>query len=205
MTKRTPTDDVIDLAALLGPFDDIKRVTKLPSGSYESDSHHAFSLAITAYTVATKYCPELDISKVMKFALVHDLLELITGDEPTLHHTHEDHAAKKARELEAALEFKQMFAGYPLILDDVEEYEKLDCPESAFVYVLDKACTVWTHFFDAGANLRELGILSRRETDTWFERLQAKISHNLNAQPPQVAYEILEQSFARMRQELLSD
>jgi len=205
MKIASPTDDVIDLAALLGPFDDIKRVTKLPTGSYESDSHHAFSLALTAYTIAQKYCPELDREKVMKFALVHDLLELITGDESTLHHTHEEHAAKKAREAEAAVEFKKMFAGFPTVTEDLEEYERLDTPEACFVYVLDKACTVWTHFFDAGTNLRDLGILKRSEIDSWYERLQKKIKGNLACEPPKVAYEILEQSFARMRAELLED
>ena len=199
------TDEVIRLAALLGPFDDIKRATKLPSGSYESDSHHAFSLALIAYTVAGKYCPELDQQKVMKYALVHDLLELITGDEPTLHHTHEQHAAKKAREEMAAKDFQQLFGDHPTIVKDLEDYEKLDNQESAFVYVLDKACTVWTHFFDAGSNLRELGILKRADIDTWYERLQAKIANNLVAEPPQIAYEILEQSFGRMREELLED
>ena len=205
MSTRTATDDVIDLAALLGPFDDIKRTTKLPTGSYESDSHHAFSLALTAYMVAGKYCPELDREKVMKFALVHDLLELITGDEPTLHHTQEDHAAKKARETEAAVLFKDMFSAHTTISDDLEEYERLNSPEAAFVYVLDKACTVWTHFFDAGENLRDLGILKRADIDLWYARLQKKIEANLHCEPPEVANEILEQSFKRMRAELLED
>jgi 5'-deoxynucleotidase YfbR-like HD superfamily hydrolase len=205
MSTHNATDEVIRLAALLGPFDDIKRATKLPSGSYESDSHHAFSLAVIAYTVASKYCPELDQQKVMKFALVHDLLELITGDEPTLHHTHEQHAAKKAREEEAIKDFKQMFDSYATITEDLDDYERLDSPEAAFVYVLDKACTVWTHFFDAGTNLRDLGILKRADIDIWYERLQSKIAHNLKCEPPKITYEVLEQSFARMRTELLSD
>ena len=205
MSVHAATEDVIKLAALLGPFDDIKRVTKLPSGANESDSHHAFSLAMTAYTVAGTYCPELNREKVMKFALVHDLLELITGDESTLHHTHEEHAAKKAREEAAAKDFAVMFAGYPTITDDLVQYERLDTPEAAFVYVLDKACTVWTHFFDAGTNLRELGILRRTDIDAWYERLQKKIAHNLQCEPPKIAYEILEQSFVRMRTDLLED
>lgn len=205
MSKSAAADEVIDLAALLGPFEDIKRVTKLPSGSLESDSHHAFSLALTAYVVAQKYAPELDREKIMKFALVHDLLELITGDESTLHHTHEDHMAKKDREAAATVEFNEMFTNYPAITEDLELYERLDTPEATFVYVLDKACTVWTHFFDNATNLRALGIHSRGDIDQWYERLQQKIARNTRCTPPAICTEILDQSFLRMRNDLLDD
>lgn len=205
MNVADTANDVIDLAALLGPFDDIKRITKVSTGSYESDSHHSFSIALIGDLVARRYCPELNRQEVMRFALVHDLLELITGDEPTLHHDHQAHLAKKQRELEATAIFKEQFKNFPEIIHDIEIYERLDRPESAFVYVLDKACTVWTHFPDNGANLLDLGINTRADIDEWYKRLQAKIDHNLNCEPPRIARDILDQSFKRMRAELLND
>jgi 5'-deoxynucleotidase YfbR-like HD superfamily hydrolase len=197
------TNKVISLAEILGHFDEIKRATKLPSGVHESDSHHSFSLAITAYSVAKQSCPELDAEKVIIYALVHDLLELVSGDESTLHYDAADHAAKKAREAAAVPLLQKRLKDFPEILEALGAYEQLDQPESAFVYVLDKACTTWTHHFDCGRNLKDLGIKSRDDIDDWYKRLLAKIESNLVAQPPKIAFVILEESFARMRQECL--
>lgn len=205
MSHDNATDAVMELAKLIAPLDDIKRTTKLPSGNHESDSHHSLSLAITCHVIVARYCPELDSNKVMRFALVHDLLELITGDEPTLLHDEKAHAAKKKKEHEAVAIFEQQFGAYPEVLDDNLAYERLDCPEAALVYVLDKACTVWTHFFDSGENLKRLGVTNRAGIDKWYEELMKKIKGNVKAEPPQIAWQILDESFARMRHELLGD
>ncbi len=75
--------EIIELSRLLGEFGQIKRMAKLPNGDDETDSHHSFSLALTAYELAAQFAPELDQRKILLYSLVHDLPELITGDVNT--------------------------------------------------------------------------------------------------------------------------
>lgn len=51
------------------------------SGRQESVAEHSWRLAVMAMLCADEY-PELDINKVIKMCLIHDLGEAITGDIP---------------------------------------------------------------------------------------------------------------------------
>jgi 5'-deoxynucleotidase YfbR-like HD superfamily hydrolase len=76
--------EFIELSKILGEFGQIKRATLLPNSEFETDSHHSFSLALIAFELASQYAPELEIKKILLYALVHDLPELVTGDVQTL-------------------------------------------------------------------------------------------------------------------------
>ena len=189
--------DVIKLSELLGEMGHVKRATHLPNGEAEPDSHHGFSLALIAYHIVKTECPELDANKVMLYALVHDLLEIVTGDEDTQHFTPEQHAAKQACEEAAQVEFDGLFASYPELLTALHEYDKLDTPEAATVFVLDKTCTVWTwlHHHDMSCHAIERNIVSKADVRAWAERQRDKIARRLKVQPPQAILAIYEQSF----------
>lgn len=187
--------DIIRLSELLGEMGQVKRATRLPNGEPESDSHHSFSLALIAYHIVTAECPELDAHKVVLYALAHDLLEIITGDEDTLHFTAEQHATKQVREQEAEAEFDVLFAAYPELREAMHEYDKLNTPEAAAVFVLDKACTTWTHHPDKGAYARQCNITTKADVAAWANRLRDKITRRLKVQPPQTILDIYEQSF----------
>jgi 5'-deoxynucleotidase YfbR-like HD superfamily hydrolase len=49
--------EIIELSKLLGDFGQIERVTRLPDGRPESDSHHSFSLALISFELATQFAP----------------------------------------------------------------------------------------------------------------------------------------------------
>ena len=51
------------------------------SGRHESVAEHSWRLALMAYLVSNQY-PQLDMNKVIKMCLVHDLGEALTGDIP---------------------------------------------------------------------------------------------------------------------------
>lgn len=187
--------DIIRLAEILGEMGQVKRVTKLPNGERESDSHHSFSLALVAYHIARTECPELDADKVLLYALAHDLLEIVTGDENTLHYTPEQHAAKQAKEEAAIKDFDKLFAAYPELRQAMHDYEKLDTPEAATVYVLDKACTTWTHHPDKGANARELHVTTKADVHAWSRRTREKFYARLKVMPPQAVLDVYEASF----------
>jgi 5'-deoxynucleotidase YfbR-like HD superfamily hydrolase len=190
---------IIRLSELLGEMGNVRRGTKLPNGEFESDSHHSFSLALIAYHIVTAHCPELDVNKVVLYALVHDLLEIVTGDEDTLHYTPKQFAQKHEREKAALAQFKDMFATYPELKDAMLEYEKLDTPEAATVFVLDKACTTWTHFWDKGAYAKERNIANSTKVIEWADRQRSKFTMRLVAMPPQKIFDIYEQSFEALK------
>lgn len=191
--------DIIELSDILAEMGHIKRATKLPNHEGESDSHHSFSLALIAYQVAVKECPELDANKVLLFALCHDLLEIITGDEMTLHYSDDQHKAKQAREKKALKEFDTLFAKYPDIKQAMYKYEKLDTPEAAAVFILDKASTTWTHHTHKAKYAREMNIHTKRDVEKWAQRQRDKFLARLNVKPPQKIIDIYEDSFKALQ------
>jgi 5'-deoxynucleotidase YfbR-like HD superfamily hydrolase len=198
------TAEVVDLSNLLGQLGKVRRATRLPGGKHESDSHHAFSLALIAYQFCVQHCPELDIDKVIRFALAHDLLEIVTGDENTLHHTVTAHKLKQQKEAKALKEFDKLLQRYPALKQAMYDYERLDTPEAATVFVLDKACTTWTHHHDKGTSLRRLEVTTRADVVDWADRVRAKLQARLKIQPPQPVLDLCEDSFVKL-QELYED
>ncbi len=196
--------EIIKLSELLGEMGNVKRATKLPNHEDESDSHHSFSLALISYHIVTAKCPELNANKVMLFALCHDLLEIITGDENTLHYTPEQHAAKHAKEVEAQRVFDEMFANYPELKQAMYDYEKLDTPEAATVFILDKASTTWTHHLHNAEYARANNIHTKADVDAWAERQRIKIKSRLKVTPPRAILDMYEESFAALK-ELYND
>lgn len=58
-------------------------------GRHESVAEHSWRLALMAYWVSDEF-PELDMNKVIKMCLIHDLGEAFTGDIPTFEKTAQD-------------------------------------------------------------------------------------------------------------------
>ncbi len=192
----------VHLSDLLAKYEEIKRAIKLPHGENESDSHHAFSLAMISYDICKQYKLDINTEKVLLYALVHDLVEMITGDSPTLTMNARELQEKHEREKRASHELEEILKDYPYILRANEEYERLDSPEAATVFVLDKTCTIWAHFHDDGDNLHSLGVETKADIDRWYNTTKQKIKTRLHADPPQKIYEIFEKSFLEMRENL---
>lgn len=196
--------ELIELSKLLGEFGQIKRATLLPNGDIETDSHHSFALALIAYELARQYAPELDAHKIMLYALVHDLPELVTGDVPTLIISEEQLRQKAQADAAALHEVKKRLKSAPHITQALEAYEAKQDQETQFVYWLDKMITIPTHFLDNGANLRALGVTNRQDIAAWYERTLTKL--NKQSLPPHPsAVQILELAYRKMHDELLSD
>lgn len=194
-------DSLVELSNTLGEMGNVDRATLLPGGRHETDSHHSFSLALIAYDICHTYCPELDANKVVQYALVHDLLEIITGDKDTLHLDEAGLKAKHKEERAAMVKLRSKLSSHPALLSTLESYERLNSAESATVYVLDKCSTTWTHFWDEGADIRSK-MSKPIELDAHHNRQLAKIHERLHAEPPQVIYDIYEACHDKMCEEL---
>lgn len=195
----------INLTEILARCQEIKRAIVLPSGENETDSHHAFSLALIGLDICKKYQLKLDAEKVAAYALVHDLLEIVTGDEPTLMLDEDGLAAKYERERIAEEEFKMILQDYPDVLELYDAYERLDTVEAATVFTLDKTCTIWAHFHNKGRVLRDSGILAKVDIETWYARTKYKLKTRLKVQPPNEIRQLFDDSFQKMRREIVEE
>jgi 5'-deoxynucleotidase YfbR-like HD superfamily hydrolase len=99
-------------------------------GSPESVAAHSWGVAMLALSVPA---PELNRERMLAFALVHDLAEVIVGDITP----HDGVAAEdKARREQAAA--GELLGRAPELLALWRDYEAQDCPESRFVRQLDR-------------------------------------------------------------------
>ena len=80
---------------------EIIRQTYLADASRrEGDAEHAWHLAIMAFLLADYANEEVDVLKVMKMVLIHDLIEIDAGD--TYAYDEEANKSKEEREKKAA-------------------------------------------------------------------------------------------------------
>ena len=105
------------------------------SGRLESVAEHSWRLALMAMLVGDEF-PELDLDKVIKMCLIHDMGEAITGDIPAFEKTDKDRKVenKKVEQLTDILpepvraEWKALF----------EEMEAMETQEAKLYKSLDK-------------------------------------------------------------------
>lgn len=200
--KSAAIDEIIELSRLLGEFGQIRRATLLPDGTEETDSHHSFSLALIAYELARQYAPELNSQKILLYALVHDLPELITGDVVTLTASPEELDTKAKADASALSATELKLASAPHVVEAIKEYEHKTDDESLFVYWIDKMITIPTHFYDNGNNLRKLGIRNQQDIQQWYKRTLVKLQKQ-KRKPHSSAVTILELAYKKMHDELV--
>lgn len=116
-------------------------------------------LGIVACAFAQKMRPDLDCGRIAQFALIHDLVEVYSGDTKTIVVDHKSLNRKEIRERSALRRIKKEFGStYPWIHQTIEEYESLSLPEARFVKTLDKAMPAISYALTNGAGLHKLGI-----------------------------------------------
>jgi putative hydrolases of HD superfamily len=108
----------------------------LPEKQCESVADHSFGVALLSYVIAEEYMPQLNISKVMKMALIHDLPEVIVGDITPLDNI--SVSDKNDAEYEALSIIFSRFSNPDNYLSLFKEYQEQKSDESKFVYQIDK-------------------------------------------------------------------
>lgn len=137
MTNYPSMDRIADLQQLIADFAKVTRAVNLANnGQLENDVEHSYGLAITSWYLHDKIAPELDIEKILKYALSHDIVELHAGDTYVF-----DTAAvatKEQREYDASEQLKLEWPDFPELTDYADGYAKKLDPEARFVYAIDK-------------------------------------------------------------------
>lgn len=129
----------------------VLRQTLLADGSRrESDAEHSWHLAMYAMLLS-EYAPEpVDVSRVIRMVLVHDLIEIYAGD--TFCYDKEGNRDKAAREAAAA---DRLYALLPA--DQAgeyralwEEFDRMDTPDSRFAAALDRIQPIINNYLTEG-------------------------------------------------------
>lgn len=124
----------------------------------ENDAEHSFQLALTAWYLVTVKKLELNITKIIKYALAHDLVETYAGDVFHYASSDKEKRAKKNRENQALQQIKDEFAEFSDLHSFIEAYERKDDAEARFVYALDKLLPVINNYLDNGRSWKDNGV-----------------------------------------------
>jgi putative hydrolases of HD superfamily len=154
--------------AFLAEADQLKRIlrrTSLIGGDrLENTAEHSWHFALLALTLA-EYAPEpLDLPRVLKIALIHDLVEIDAGDSFVY-----DSAAMadKAEREEAAAERifgllpADQAAQYRALWD---EFEAQETPEARFAAAMDRLCGMLPNYKNQGGSWVEHGVTAAQVT-----------------------------------------
>lgn len=136
------TDDLLKQVAFIKEIDKlkyIKRRTKLfKSDRHENDAEHSWHLAMMTLVLAGHSDRPIDVLKVLKMVLIHDLVEIDAGDtfiyDVSKNHTNTDEerlAAKRIFGLLPEAQAKDLIAIW-------EEFEKGITDDAKFARAMDR-------------------------------------------------------------------
>lgn len=136
-TSKPSIERIAELQQLIADFSEIKRhINIADKGRKENDVEHSFGLALTAWFLASHLAPHLDIGKVLKYALAHDIVELHAGD--TFIFDKEAVATKSMREDSALDQLYKDLPDFKGLVDAAHDYKSKADAEARFVYTVDK-------------------------------------------------------------------
>ena len=154
-----------DLAPIVGfilELDKLKGITRktqpLGLARYENSAEHSWQLALLALSLEPYAPAPVDINRVVRMLLVHDVGEIDAGD--TIVYEENGKAERKARERAGAMRVLGL-APVPLraaLVELWEEFEAEVTPEARFANAVDRAMPVLLNLANNGQSWRENGI-----------------------------------------------
>jgi len=137
----------------------ILRQTTLMDGSRrENDAEHSWHISVMAMVLSEYANEKIDLCKVIKMLLIHDLVEIYAGD--TFCYDMEGNKSKKERELEAA---DKIFG----MLDEDkgrelrslwDEFEEMKTNEAVFAAAMDRMEPLFSNYYSDGGTWKKFNI-----------------------------------------------
>jgi len=150
---------IIDFVRLLDKFRKVERMLHVNGGDrYENDVEHSYNLAMLAWYIIENHNLNLNRDKVLKYALVHDFVEIYAGDTYIYSTNKNELDSKEDREKKAAERLQKELPEFKDLHELIKIYEKRGDEESRFVYALDKIQPVLNIYTDGGRTWKEKGI-----------------------------------------------
>lgn len=150
---------VLDFLRAAEQLKNTLRSAHTSQGRKESTAEHTWRLCLMVMLFEAEF-PEMDISKLLKMCIIHDLGEAISGDIPAVDQVPGENKALKER-----LDLQLLIAPLSddlqvMILALWDEYELAQTPEAKLAKAMDKLETLLQHTqgdnpddFDYGFNL----------------------------------------------------
>ena len=163
---------IIDFIIEIDKLKGVTRKTKPPTlDRYENSAEHSWQIALLATTLAPYAAEPIDLNRVIRMLLVHDIGEIDTGD--TIVYADANWDALKAEEFTAV---QRIFGILPeaqsaAFLALWQEFELNDTAEARFANAADRAMPALLNLANQGQSWRENGITHERVV----QRLEAPI------------------------------
>jgi putative hydrolase of HD superfamily len=168
---------VIDFILELDKLKAVTRKIRLRDADrYENSAEHSWQIALWAASLAPYAEASVDIDRVVRMLLVHDIGEIDTGD--TLVFVEGGWEERKAAELAAVT---RIFGLLPEVQGTEfmalwEEFERGETADARFANAADRAMPVLLNLANAGQSWRENGI--------GYERVVARVAPPIKAGCP---------------------
>lgn len=147
----TQLTKILEFTAFLNKFREIERAILIKNSSRnENDTEHSYQLAMLSWYINTLGGLNYNLEKIIKYSLVHDLVEIYAGDTVVFSPNLKEHESKHDRELQALDSIEKEFLEFPELAEMIKEYNKKQDAESKFVYVLDKIIPVLNLYLEGG-------------------------------------------------------
>jgi putative hydrolase of HD superfamily len=152
-------DFVLELEKLKGVT---RKVRPLGLDRYENSAEHSWQLAMLAVSLAAYAAPSIDMNRVVRMLLIHDIGEIDTGD--TMVFVEGGWEERKAAELAAVTRILGMLPEHPGagLLALWREFERGETAEARFAHAVDRAMPVLLNLANQGQSWRENGISYER-------------------------------------------
>lgn len=124
----------------------------------ENDAEHSYQLTMLSWYIVDVFGLDLNKDLVLKYSLVHDLVETYAGDTYIFDKNENLHTSKEEREHQALERIKSEFPEFSELWRYIVGYEKKLDNESKFVYALDKIIPVINIYLDWGKTWKNLDI-----------------------------------------------
>jgi putative hydrolase of HD superfamily len=149
-------DRMIQFSQLILQFQDVIRAFYLPRGHKENDVEHSYHLAMMAWYLNSAGELGYNTDRVIKYALLHDLVEAYVGDVHAFDEA--GRRGKEERERAAILRFEAEFPEAGEMVPIMSAYMSLADKEASYVYALDKLMPMVMIYLDNGRTWREDGL-----------------------------------------------
>lgn len=163
--------------AFLAEIDRLKHILRqtwlLDSSRRENDAEHSWHIAVMALLLAEHAEAPVDLAKVIKMLLIHDVVEIDAGD--TFIYDDAGHADKEEREQSAA---KRIFGLLPP--DQAaelralwDEFEARETPDARYAAAIDRLQPLMHNYLTEGKAWRAHGVTADRVLAVNGERISA--------------------------------
>lgn len=136
----------------------IRQTSLIGKEQREDDAQHSWHIAVMAMVLGEYSNEEIDICKVIKMLLVHDLVEIYAGD--TFCYDKKGNESKKERELMAADKI------FNILEEDKgkelralwEEFEEQKTPEALFAASMDRLQPMLNNYYNNGGTWQKYNV-----------------------------------------------